>query len=51
MAPPVLTLALDENEWLASRPGHFISEKEALVAHWVGGWVGFRVNLDAVKKR
>jgi hypothetical protein len=43
-----LTKALDEGEWSASRPGHFISSSErAPGTHWVGS----RAGLDAVVKR
>jgi hypothetical protein len=44
--PPFLTLALDVGEWSASCPGYFIPGD-----HWIGGWVGPRVSLDAVEKR
>jgi hypothetical protein len=41
IAPPFLTSALDGGEWSASRLG----------THCIGGWVGPRAGLDAVKKR
>jgi hypothetical protein len=44
--PPFLTLALVGGEWSASRPGSFTPG-----THWLGGWVGPRVGLDAVKKK
>jgi hypothetical protein len=51
IAPPFLTSALDGGEWSASRPCRFNSGEEALVNHWIGGWVGPRAGLDAVEKR
>jgi hypothetical protein len=44
--PAFLTLALDKIEWSASRPG-----EGALDTHWIEGWVGPRVGLNAVEKR
>jgi hypothetical protein len=44
MAPLFLTSALDGGEWLASHTSHF-----TLGTHWIGGWVGPRAGLDAVK--
>jgi hypothetical protein len=46
-----LTSALDGGELSASRPGNFIPRERASGAHWIGGWVGPRVVLDAVVKR
>jgi hypothetical protein len=46
IAPPFLTSALDGCEWSASGPGEI-----APGTHWIGGWVGPRVGLDAVEKR
>jgi len=43
-----LTSALDEVEWLASHPGHFIPRERAPGIHWIGGWVGPRAGLGAV---
>jgi hypothetical protein len=37
--------------WSASRPGRFAPEEIAPDTHWIGGWVGSRVRLDAVEKR
>jgi hypothetical protein len=46
-----LTSALDGGEWSASRPGCITSTEGAPGTHWIGGWVGPRVVLDAVVKR
>jgi hypothetical protein len=43
--------ALDRGEWSASRPCHFTPGERAPGTHWIGGWVGPRVGLDAVEKR
>jgi hypothetical protein len=45
IAPPFLTPALDV-EWSASRPCRITPG-----IHWIGGWVGPTVSLDAVEKR
>jgi uncharacterized membrane protein YsdA (DUF1294 family) len=50
IAPPFLTLALDGDEWSASRSGHFIPEERSPVTNCIGGWVGARAGLDAVEK-
>jgi hypothetical protein len=39
-------LVLDGGEWSASCPCCFTPS-----THWIGGWVGPRVSLDAVEKR
>jgi hypothetical protein len=36
---------LNGGEWSVSRPGRF-----TLAIHCVGGWMGLRAGLDAVKK-
>jgi hypothetical protein len=46
-----LTSALDVGEWSASRLGRFTSREIAPSTHWIGGWVGPRVVLDAVKRK
>jgi hypothetical protein len=46
-----LTLALDGDEWSASRPSSFTHRERAPDTHWIEGWVGSRVVLDAVVKR
>jgi hypothetical protein len=43
-----LSSALDRREWSASRPNRFRPKEGAIGAHWIGGWVGPRTNLDAV---
>jgi len=45
-----LTSALDEGEWLASRPGYLNPAKNP-GTHWIGGWVSPRADLDAVPMR
>jgi hypothetical protein len=39
VAPPVLT-SLDEDEWLASHPGHLNPEVIVPCSYSTGGWVG-----------
>jgi hypothetical protein len=46
-----LTSSLDGGEWSASRPGRFTPREGAPCTHWIGGWVGPRIVLDAVVKR
>jgi hypothetical protein len=48
---PSLTSALGGDEWSASRPGRFTPRERTPGTHWIGGWVGPRSVLDAVKKR
>jgi hypothetical protein len=43
-------LALDGDEWSASRTGCFASGEIAPGTHWIGGWVGPRFGLEAVVK-
>jgi hypothetical protein len=43
-----LTSALDGGEWLASRPGRFVTREETSGTRWIGGWMGPRAVLDAV---
>jgi hypothetical protein len=50
IAPPYFTSILDGGEWSASRPFRFTPREIAPRAHWIGGWVGPRVDLDAVEK-
>jgi hypothetical protein len=46
-----LISALDGGEWSASRPSRFTPKERDPGAHWIGGWVGPRVVLDAMVKR
>jgi hypothetical protein len=48
IAPLVLTLALNADEWWASRPCRFTSRQRA---RWRAGWVGPRAGLDAMEER
>jgi hypothetical protein len=48
IAPTFLTSALDGGEWSASCPSHFIPGERA-PTNWIGGQVGPRASLDAVK--
>jgi hypothetical protein len=45
-----LISALDEGEWLASRPGRFTPRERAAGTHQVRGWVSPRASLDMVSK-
>jgi hypothetical protein len=47
----LLTWALDEGEWSASRLGRFTPRERAHGTHLIWGWVGPRAGLDAVAKR
>jgi hypothetical protein len=44
-----LTPELDGGERSASRPGRFIPREITPGTQWVGGWVGPRAGLDAVR--
>jgi hypothetical protein len=46
-----LTSALDGGEWSASRPGRFTRQGKRSGTHWIGGWVGPRTVLNAVKRK
>jgi hypothetical protein len=46
-----LTSALDGSEWPASRPGYFTAGEIAPGTRWIGGCMGTRAGLAAVKKR
>jgi hypothetical protein len=46
-----LTSTLDGGQGSASRPGCFTPRERAPFTHWIGGWVGTRVGLDAASKR
>jgi hypothetical protein len=47
----LLTLAVDGDEWSASRPDHFTPRERVPGVHWIGDWVGHRAGLDAVGNR
>jgi hypothetical protein len=51
IAPPSLISALDQGEWSASRLCPFAPGEMARGTHWIGGWVGLIVGLDAARKR
>jgi hypothetical protein len=44
-------LAVAVGELSASRPGRFTPGERASGAHWVGGWVDLRADLDDVEKK
>jgi hypothetical protein len=46
-----LTLALDVDEWSASRPERFATGENAPGTHLIGGWVNPRDSLKAVAER
>jgi len=46
-----LTLALEGGEWSALCFERFTSWQRTPGTHWIGGWMGFRAGLDAVKKK
>jgi hypothetical protein len=46
-----LTSALDGDAWSAPRPGRFTPKEIVPSTHWIGGWVGPRADLVAVKNR
>jgi hypothetical protein len=43
--------ALDEGDWLASRPGRFTSGERAAGTHYIEGCLGPRTGLDDVERR
>jgi hypothetical protein len=45
------TSALDGGEWSASSPRRFTPRKISPGTHWIGGWFGPRVVLEAVVKK
>jgi hypothetical protein len=53
IAPRILNLGTrwSGGEWSASLPDRFTPRERAPGTHWIGGWVGPRVVLDAVVKR
>jgi hypothetical protein len=51
IAPSFLISGLDGGEWSTSRLGRFTPRERAPSTHWIRGWVGPIVGLDAVEKR
>jgi hypothetical protein len=49
VAQTFMKSALGWAEWSASRSDCFTLRKRASGNHWIGGWVGLRVGLDAVE--
>jgi hypothetical protein len=49
--PPFLTRAMDEGKRSVLYPSRFALGKTDPGTHWLGGWVGHSVGLDAVEKR
>jgi hypothetical protein len=47
VGPLYFILALDGDEWLATRPGRFTAREIVPHTHWIGVWVG----LDFVEGR
>jgi hypothetical protein len=47
----ILTSALVEGEWSASRPDRFTLWERAPSTHWIGDWMGSRAGLDDVEKK
>jgi hypothetical protein len=45
------TSVIDGGEWSASCPCCFIPRKSAPNSHCIGGWVGLRAGLEAVKRK
>jgi hypothetical protein len=45
-----LTSTLERDEWLASRPAHFIRMERVANAYGMGVWVGLKAGLDVVGK-
>jgi hypothetical protein len=51
IAPPFSVSTIDEGESPASCPRRFTAGDTDPGTHWIGGWVGTRVGLDAVKRK
>ena len=51
IAPFILALGLDGEEWLASIPGRFIPGEWSPGTYWIGGFVGTTAGLDLVGKK
>jgi hypothetical protein len=43
--------ALDEDEWSASRPGHFTPVERVFGTHWISCWPCYRNDLNDVEYR
>jgi hypothetical protein len=50
IAPQIFDLALDGDEWSASRHCRSTPRERALGIQWIGGWADPRAVLDAVVK-
>jgi hypothetical protein len=48
--PLYLTSVLGAGERLASRPGRFTAQERAPGTDWIGGWVGPKGSLEAMKR-
>jgi hypothetical protein len=46
-----LTSVLVRDEWSASRPCCFTLGERGPLTDWIGGWVGYNIDLDDVEKR
>jgi hypothetical protein len=46
-----MTLALDVDEWSATRPCRITPGQRAPGTHWTVSWVGPRAGLDTVEKK
>jgi hypothetical protein len=51
IAPPIMTSALEGDEWSASRFGRVTPWERAPGTHWIGRLVGIRACLDDMEKR
>jgi hypothetical protein len=38
-------------EWCASLPCRFTPGERVRATHWIGGWVGLRIGLNAIEER
>jgi hypothetical protein len=50
IAHAVLTSAVDGGEWSVSCRDYLTPRERVPGTHWIGGWVGPRVGLDALEK-
>jgi len=51
IAPHILKLVLDGDEWSLSHISHLPPGKKSPHTHWIGGWDGPRAGLVMVVKR